>query len=119
MRSVIHVVAGASILFGAANAFAQQAVEDESQGADHSVPAVSRALEIAVGGGYLQGVGDIADKGARIQDLSGPGGTVELQVGYRATPNLAFGGYGSFSQFGTGDDVAAGTDVRSVSAGAY
>ncbi len=122
MRSFIRIasiVPGALLALGTGAAYAQQPGAEASAGFDHPVPAVSRALEIAVGGGYLQGVGDIASNAARVQDLSGPGGTVELKLGYRAIPEFAIGGYGSFSQFGTGDSVASGTDVRSATAGVY
>ncbi len=121
MKSVIRsVIAASAIVLGAGVASAQESIPNEgSAGFDHPVPAVSRALEIAVGGGYLQGVGDIAGVGPRVQDLSGPGGTVELKIGYRATENLAFGGYGTFSQFASGDDLAGGTDVRGATAGGF
>lgn len=121
MKSVIrHILAASALVVGASAASAQESAPSEgSSGFDRPVPAVSHALEIAIGGGYLQGVGDIAGVGPRIQDLSGPGGTAELKVGYRATPNLAFGGYGTFSQFATGDDVLGGTDVRGATAGGF
>jgi hypothetical protein len=120
MKSLIHVgsILSAALLVASAGTARAQQVEEESSGFDHAVAPVSRALEIAVGGGYLQGAGDIAADAARVQDLSGPGGTVELKLGYRAIPNLAFGGYGAYSQFGTGDS-AVGNDVRSASAGVY
>ena len=122
MKSLLRnasVLSGVLILASAGVAGAQEQADTLSTGFDHPVPAVSRALEIAVGGGYLQGAGDIAQGAARVQDLSGPGGTVELQLAYRATPNFAIGGYGTFSQFGTGDNVSSGTDVRSTTAGAF
>jgi hypothetical protein len=120
MKSFVRqILAASAVVLGASAALAQESVPNETTGFDRPVPAVSRALEIAVGGGYLQGVGDIAGIGPRVQDLSGPGGTVELKVGYRATPNLAFGGYGTYSQFAAGDDLLDGTDVRGATAGAF
>jgi len=121
MKPVIRqVLAASALVLGASAASAQESVPNEgSSSFDRPVPAVSRALEIAIGGGYLQGVGDIAGVGPRVQDLSGPGGTVELKIGYRATEHLAFGGYGTFSQFASGDDVSSGTDVRGASAGGF
>ena len=123
MKSVIrHLLVVSGLTLSAGAALAQEPSDppvNDTTSFDHPIPAVSRALEIAIGGGYLQGTGDIAGVGPRVQDLSGPGGTVELQLGYRATPNLAFGGYGTYSQFNSGDNLAAGTTVRGATAGAY
>jgi hypothetical protein len=77
------------------------------------VLAPSSALEIGVNGGYNQGFGDITP-GTRVQDLTGAGGAVGLDVGYRATPHLMVGTYGQYSQFGS--DVA-GSNIRDFTAG--
>jgi len=90
-----------------------------SRGPAHRVAAVDRALEIGIGAGYAQGVGDIAAARPAVQDLSTAGGTVELQLGYRLTPNLTLGAYGTFAQYGRGDSLSAGTDVRAGTGGVF
>jgi hypothetical protein len=102
-----------------AAAQADEGKEGEGGSFDQAVPAVSQALEIGVGGGYTQGAGDVGKSAATVHDLSGPGATVELKVGYRVIPSLAFGAYGSLAQFSAGDTLADGTDVRSATAGVF
>ena len=122
MKSSIRsmsVLSGALVALGAASARADGPADDASGGGiDHHVAAVSGALEIGLGGGYGQGTGDIGRNSARVQDLSGPGGTLELKLGYRVIPNLAIGGYGTYSQFQANDAMPSG-DVRSATAGVF
>lgn len=85
-------------------------------GADTSVttgaPApISNAVEIAVGGGYMQGVGRVGDSTSNVEDLSRSGGGANLEVGYRLTPNLTLGAYGTLSGYQTGERVAPSTDL--------
>ncbi len=82
------------------------------------VPAITHAFEIGLGGGYTQGWGDVGNGMSSLDDLSKAGGTVELRLGYRATPHLTFGAYGSYAQFAEGDRLS-NTDVRSSTAGAF
>jgi len=95
------------------------ALADESSGqiSAPALPAVTRALEIGVAGGYAQGTGDIGDGMGGVGDLSGAGGTGELQLGYRVIPRLTLGVYGSFSGYSKGDDVGTGTEVLGAQAG--
>jgi hypothetical protein len=81
------------------------------------VPSVSNALELGVGAGYAQGVGDIASGRSTLHDVSGPGGAVELDIGYRIMPQLMIGVYGYGAQYARGDVLSDGTDVRSAAAG--
>jgi hypothetical protein len=90
---------------------------EESNIVSERVPTVSNALELGVGAGYAQGVGDIAKGRSTMQDLSGPGGAVEVDVGYRLSPEFMIGVYGTGAQFARGDIVTDGTDVRSATAG--
>src|SRR5262249_24397465 len=110
-RSLLSVTLLGGVAFG-------DGPTDEASGVDHAVAPIAGALEIGVGGGYAQSTGDIGARVPTLGDLSGPGGTVELKLGYRVTPNLAFGGYGTYGQYGTNDALPSGT-VRSATAGAF
>jgi len=81
--------------------------------------AVSKALELSLAAGYVQGVGDIAAGRASLQDVSGAGGSAELQVGYRLTPSLALGAYGSYARYSDGNAFARPVEARGVTAGVF
>ena len=95
---------------------ASETVEDNS-GFDHAVVPVRNALEIGVGTGYSQGAGKLGGNMGSLEDVSGPGGLVELDLGYRIIPELSIGAYGTFSKFQRGDDLANDTDVLGATAG--
>jgi hypothetical protein len=59
----------------------------------------------------MQHVGDIGTGMASVDDLSRGGGGAELQVGYRISPQLSVGAYGTLSGYSTGPRVAATTDL--------
>ncbi len=84
---------------------------------DHPVRAVNRALELQIGGGFTEGFGNVAERFPSVRDLSGPGGTVQATIGFRASPGFMIGLYGSAAQLTRGDTLARGTDVRSATAG--
>ena len=44
------------------------------------------AFEVAIGGGYLQGVGDVGRAAPSLTDSSGPGASLEVDLGWRMTP---------------------------------
>jgi hypothetical protein len=75
------------------------------------VAPISNAVEIAIGGGYMQSVGDIAGGMSDVQDLAKSGGGAELQVGWRMTPHITLGGYATLSGYDTGSAVASTTDT--------
>jgi hypothetical protein len=89
---------------------------NEGTGFDHSLPAAS-GVEIAVGTGYSQGTGKISTEMANVQDLSGPGGAAQLDVGYRLRPYLTLGGYGTFGMYNDGSAIPNSTDVYGATAG--
>lgn len=96
-------------------AFAESETETTSSA---SMPAVQSALEIAISGGYQRGVGDLGRDMAKLDDLTGPGGGGEIQIGYRATPNFALGGYASLAGYADGKgQVGKDTDVVTATAG--
>jgi hypothetical protein len=100
-------------------AYAQPASEsvDDNAGFDHAVAPVHNAFEIGVGTGYTQGGGKLGGSMGSLEDVSGPGGIVEVDLGYRLIPELSIGAYGTFSKFQKGDQVASGTDVLGATAG--
>jgi hypothetical protein len=75
------------------------------------VAPISNAVEIAIGGGYMQSAGDIAGGMADVQDLAKGGGGAELQVGWRITPHITLGGYATLAGYDTGSAVAPATDL--------
>lgn len=79
------------------------------------IGAPSRALEIAVGGGYAQPFGNISTApGQALQDFTNAGAAVNLDIGYRATPNFMVGVYGQYGQY---DSDFARVTARDFSGG--
>ena len=90
----------------------------EAQGQfDHQVAPASNAFELAVGAGYSQGAGKLGGSLGSLEDVAGPGGTVELDLGYRLMPELSLGAYGTFSQAQRGDSLVGDNNVLGASAG--
>lgn len=115
-------VAVALVLGGAATA-ARADIEslnpdafDLSGALDRPVPATRSSFELALGAGYTQGRGGAGMVGA-IEDLAGPGGTVELQLAYRASPRFAAGFYGTVARFRHGDLIGDGSRAYGATAG--
>ena len=104
-------------LFIPAIAAAQPESPDTTTGFDHAVPSVKNAFEIGVATGYTQGGGKLGGNMGSLEDLSGPGGAVEVDLGYRILPQLSLGAYGTFSKYQKGDNVANDTDVLGATAG--
>ncbi|HET9619848.1 MAG TPA: hypothetical protein VFP84_00680 [Kofleriaceae bacterium] len=83
---------------------------------DRAVAPTGRALEIALGGGYTQGVGG-AGAASPLEDTTGPGGNVEVQVGMRITPRLAVGVYGTLARYRHGELLADGNQAYGATGG--
>ncbi len=100
-------------------AYAQPAYEPapDTTGFDHAVPEIRNAFEIGVGTGYAQGGGKLGGAMGSLEDVAGPGGLVEVSLGYRIIPQVSIGAYGTFSKFQKGDDLLTDTDVIGASAG--
>lgn len=90
--------------------------QNDQAGFDRYVAPLSKAIEIGVSTGYAQGGGPIGSTMQDLDQLSGPGGAVELQLGYRINPTFAVGLYGQFSAFDSGD-VNEGDNVFGAGAG--
>lgn len=104
-------------LFIPAIAVAQPESPDTTTGFDHHVPAVQNAFEIGVATGYTQGGGKLGGNMGSLEDVSGPGGVVEVDLGYRVLPYLSLGAYGTFSKYQHGDRIDSNTDVLGATAG--
>jgi hypothetical protein len=89
---------------------------DLSGALDRDVAPTPRSLEIGIGGGYTQGVGGAGGAGS-VQDLTGPGGNLELQVGLRTSPGLTIGLYGTGARYRHGDVFADGSQAHGATAG--
>ena len=112
----LAIVSGVSVSLISTAALAD--VEASDSAVTKRLGAVHNALEIAVGAGYAQGTGDIADNMASVGDLSGAGGTGELKIGYRIIPELAIGAYGTLAAFAEGDQVD-NSNVMGATAGVF
>src|SRR5262245_27225385 len=104
-------------LLAPAVAFAQPEPAESTGGFDHDVPAVKNAFEIGVATGYTQGAGKLGGTMCSLEDLSGPGAAVEIDLGYRIIPELTVGAYGTFASYQHGDSIASNTDVFGATAG--
>ena len=77
----------------------------------YAMPAISNALEIAIGGGYMRSAGDIGNNMAAVDELTEDGGGADVSIGYRMTPNLAIGVYGTLSGYDVGTKALPTTDL--------
>jgi hypothetical protein len=75
----------------------------------------NQALEITLGAGYAQGVGDIAANQRALGDISRAGAEISLGLGYRIDPNWMIGVYGSGSKYAISD--FSDGDIWSATAG--
>lgn len=98
-------------------AHAEPESPDANAGFDHPVAPVKNAFEIAVGTGYTQGGGKLGGALGNLEDISGPGAAVELDLGYRIIPQLTVGAYGTFAKYQHGDLLDSNTDVLGATAG--
>jgi hypothetical protein len=99
-------------------AAAQPEPTDTASGFDHAVPEVHRkSFEIGIATGYAQGGGKLGGALGNLEDVSGPGGAVEVDLGYRIIPQLLVGAYGTLSRSQHGDLLDSDTSVTGASAG--
>jgi hypothetical protein len=115
------VLAGVFAMGGAAHADPEAYnpnAFDLSGALDRAVAPTQRAIEIAIGGGYTQGVGGAGGAGS-VQDVAGPGGHLEVQVGVRTSPEITIGLYGTAARFRHGDGFADGSRAHGATAGVH
>jgi hypothetical protein len=89
---------------------------DLSGAIDRPVPPTHGPFEVVIAGGYTQGAGGAGMIG-NIEDVAGPGGTVELQLAYRVSPGFSAGVYGAAARFRHGDAIGDGSRAYGASAG--
>lgn len=89
---------------------------DLSGAIDRPVPPTRAPFEIGLAGGYTQGAGGAGLIG-NIEDVAGPGGTVELQLGFRAGTRFGAGVYGAVARFRHGDAISDGSRAYGATAG--
>jgi hypothetical protein len=109
------VILGSTVAGGVANA--QGKDQAQSSGGEGRVAPVTNAVELSVGTGYTQGFGKFDASLPSLPDDAQAGGGVQLGVGYRITPQLTLGAYGSFGAFGRGDSVDSSTNIYTATAG--
>jgi hypothetical protein len=114
MKSM-HLIPALSLLVPAI-AYAQPESVESTTNADY-VPPVERAFELGVAAGYTQGAGPVGGASRHLEDLSNAGGAVEVDLGFRATPNLVLGGYGTLASFQHGDTIDQTGNVVGATAG--
>jgi len=90
---------------------------DDHAGFDHPVAPVTSSFELGIGTGYSQSAGKLGGTMGNLEDISGPGGLVEVDLGYRIIPQLSLGAYGTFSKFQKGDHVLGNANVLGATAG--
>jgi hypothetical protein len=114
MKLMQFVPAGALLVSGIA---AAQPVQPEVSGVATEVPAVDHAFEVGVATGFAMGFGKVGNNMDTLEQISEGGGSVELDLGYRFTPNLSAGVYGTFSVFNSEHHTKTAFDVVSTTAG--
>jgi hypothetical protein len=113
---ILAAVSGVLLLAQTASAETSDA-SGSANGSTKEITAPEKAVELTVGTGYAQGFGDVGNGQATLQDVGKAGGAVELGVGYRVTPSLMIGVYGTGSMYGRSDGVDSSTKVYSSTAG--
>ncbi|HEY0476038.1 MAG TPA: hypothetical protein VGD37_00855 [Kofleriaceae bacterium] len=112
-------LAGALAMTGTAHADPEALNPDAfdlSGALDRPVTPTRPSFELALGGGYTQGVGGAGAIGS-VQDLTGPGGTVELQLAYRPSARFSAGLYGTLAWFRRSDPALDGSRAYGATAG--
>jgi hypothetical protein len=105
MKKLITTAIAATVLLSTTS------LADTNDALTHEMPAISNALEIAIGGGYMRSAGDIGRGHAAVDDYAEGGGGAEVAVMYRMSSHLAIGLYGTLSGYNVGHAVAPTTDL--------
>jgi hypothetical protein len=100
------------ILMAAASARAEPSTR-----LDQPVDTIDRSGELALGVGNHLGLGAVGGAPVRLQDLSGGGTTLEIDLGYRPKPAWVIGVYATGSRFAGQDEHGLAASVLSSSAG--
>jgi hypothetical protein len=84
---------------------------------DHDLAPIDGALEIGIATGYAQGGGKLGGDMGSLEDVAGPGASVQLELAYRILPRLSVGAYGTLAAYQHGDRTDSDTDVLGATAG--
>lgn len=108
-----------AITVAVVGSFAGTAAAQEIEGATpRPLTAPKEAFELDVNTGYAQGFGAISGRrGGAVADVARGGVGVGLGLGYRATPELAFGLTGQYQELAPAATQAIGTRVRGAAIG--
>jgi hypothetical protein len=97
--------------------FGATAAAQEAEGsAPTPLAAPKEAFEIDVDTGYTRGFGAVR-AGAAVSDVARGGIGVGVGLGYRATPELAFGLTGQYQELSAAPELPQGTRVRGAAIG--
>jgi hypothetical protein len=110
-------IAAAGLILSIASVALAEDTPVVSSAAPEKTNGLYNALEIGLGVGYTQGVGDVGGGRPSLSDTAGAGGNVELDVGWRINPNWLVGVYGTVATFTTGDAVVNAHNIWSSTAG--
>jgi hypothetical protein len=119
MLMIPVAVAGAIAAAGTAHADSESFNPDAfdlSGAIDRPVPPTRSSFELVLAGGYTQGAGGAGMIG-NIEDVAGPGATVEMQLAYRAGSRFSAGVYGAVARFRHGDAIGDGSRAYGATAG--
>jgi hypothetical protein len=112
----VSVAVGSMLVVSAASADEKdRAASSQENAAPFRAP--THAVELTIGTGYAQGVGNVGAQHPTLTDVATAGGAVQLGAGYRLTKNLTLGVYGSGGMFGRGDRVDTSASVYTATAG--
>jgi hypothetical protein len=114
-RAVAFAVVGYALTAGSI-ALAEDSVTVSSSAPTQS-SGLYNALEIGLGVGYTQGVGDVGNGLPKLTDTAGAGASAELDVGWRINPSWLVGVYGTAATFTTGSAVVNAHNIWSSTAG--
>jgi hypothetical protein len=117
-RLAVVMTMGTTLTMAGA-ASAQEPTKDaprSSEGAS-TLSAADRSVELTVGAGYAQGLGNVGAAQPSLGDVGQAGGAVQLGAGYRLVPQLTLGVYGSGAMFARGDQVDSTTNLYTATAG--
>jgi hypothetical protein len=112
----VAIAIGTVVVLGGV-ATAQEKDRSESDRKERDLGSNKNAVELTLGTGYAQGVGNVASGEPSLTDIAHPGGAVQIGVGYRLLPQLTLGLYGSGAMFGRGDQTDHSTNLYSTTAG--
>lgn len=95
-KSLVAVVLVSAGVLLSAEANAQ---ERDSVSSDKTAP-VQEALELKIGTGYTQGLGDIGSRQPKLTQLGTAGADIQAGIGGRIIPQLSLGVYGTMGLYG-------------------